>query len=218
MVHTGIDVFDGLLSNFTPQTERQIEEWEARQRVNELRQFHENSGMDKAFYLAKVSDLEGETSRRVEAFIKHYEEGMGLFLVVLGGVGTGKTHIACSVMNELQSGTYLDMPELHLKLNTADRYNATETREQLMHRLSKCKLLVLDEVGRMPNRKEQEQETLFYLMNKRYANGRATIIVSNMSLKEFNEFAGQAIIDRMKGRSIFLELTGESRRGKNGNR
>lgn len=218
MVHTGIDVFDSLLASFTPKTDSQIEEWEDRQRRNELRAFHENSGMDSAFHLAKVSDLEGETKRRVEAFIKHYEEGMGLFLVILGGVGTGKTHMACSVMNELQNGTYLDMPELHLKLNTADRYGSTESREQLMHRLAKCKLLVLDEVGRMPNRKEQEQETLFYLMNRRYANGRATIIVSNMSLKEFSDFAGQAIIDRMKGKAIFIELAGESRRGNHGNK
>ena len=218
MVHTGVDVFDKLLDNFHPATDRQVEEWEDRQREIHTRAFHDNSGMDKDFYHARVSDLEGDTRARAEAFINHYREGMGLFLVILGGVGTGKTHMACSVMNELQNGTYLDMPELHLKLNTADRYNSTESREQLMHRLSKCKLLVLDEVGRMPNRKEQEQETLFYLMNRRYANSRATIIVSNMSLKEFSDFAGQAIIDRMKGKAIFIELAGESRRGNHGNK
>jgi DNA replication protein DnaC len=144
--------------------------------------------------------------------VQRVNNGDAPFLINIGKVRTGKTYSAAAVMNALGFGTYLDMPELELKLSTADRYNAKETREDLMHRLARCRLLVLDEIGRFPHKKQQEQEVLFYLINTRYQNRRPTILCSNLNGEEFAQHLGEALIDRIASRRVRIDLNGQSLR------
>ena len=193
----------------------EVEEYERKERLERIKTFHKNCGLDSEFYGA-VIDYEkysDETKNNLHAFCENVREGKGGFLILNGSVGTGKTSAAAAVMNELLMGTYLDMLELELKLNTADRYNTySMNREQYMHSLASCNLLVLDEVGRFPERKMFEQPILFYLLNRRYQNRRPTVICTNMSSKEFADFMGQAIIDRIRSNRIRVELNGKSLR------
>ena len=195
--------------------EKRVDEYERRERLERINTFHKHCGLDSEFYGA-VIDYEkysNETKNSLRAFCKNVREGKGGFLILNGSVGTGKTSAAAAVMNELLMGTYLDMLELELKLNTADRYNTSSmNREQYMHSLASCRLLVLDEVGRFPERKMFEQPILFYLLNRRYQNKRPTVICTNMSSKEFADFMGQAIIDRIRSNRIRIELNGKSLR------
>ena len=64
----------------------------------------------------------------------------------------------------------------------------------------------------LPYRKQEEQPILFYLMNKRFQNKRPTIICTNMTSKEFADFVGQALIDRIRSNRIRIELNGSSLR------
>lgn len=192
----------------------EIEAYEKRQEEERRNAFHNNCGLDSDFYGASI-DFEKYSAKTIQSlkqFIENVKNRKGGFLIINGTVGTGKTSAAAAVMNELLMGTYLDMPELELKLNTADRFNSTENREQLLHRLVRCELLVLDEVGRFPEKKQQEQSVLFYLMNRRYQNKRPTIVCTNMSSKEFADFMGQALIDRIRSNRIRIELNGSSLR------
>lgn len=195
--------------------EKRVDEYSRRERLERINTFHKQCGLDSEFYGA-VIDYEkysNETKNSLRAFCKNVREGKGGFLILNGSVGTGKTSAAAAVMNELLMGTYLDMLELELKLNTADRYNTSSmNREQYMHSLASCSLLVLDEVGRFPERKMFEQPILFYLLNRRYQNKRPTVICTNMSSKEFADFMGQAIIDRIRSNRIRIELNGKSLR------
>lgn len=195
--------------------DKRLDEYERRERLERIKTFHEHCGLDSEFYGA-VIDYEkysSETKNSLRDFCKNVREGKGGFLILNGSVGTGKTSAAAAVMNELLMGTYLDMLELELKLNTADRYNTSSmNREQYMHSLASCRLLVLDEVGRFPERKMFEQPILFYLLNRRYQNKRPTVICTNMSSKEFADFMGQAIIDRIRSNRIRIELNGKSLR------
>ena len=195
--------------------EKRVDEYSRRERLERINTFHKQCGLDSEFYGA-VIDYEkdsNETKNSLRAFCKNVREGKGGFLILNGSVGTGKTSAAAAVMNELLMGTYLDMLELELKLNTADRYNTSSmNREQYMHSRASCSLLVLDEVGRFPERKMFEQPILFYLLNRRYQNKRPTVICTNMSSKEFADFMGQAIIDRIRSNRIRIELNGKSLR------
>lgn len=212
-------MIQGIMGNVRVCSDEEIEEWERRQREDKIRAFKESSGMDSQYYGAILdsevykTQYEGETVDNLRRFCSEVMAGKGLFLILLGSVGTGKTYSACAVMNELNYGTYLDMPELNLKLHTADRFGAKENREQLLHRLATCKMLVLDEIGRFAGNQGQEQEILFYLLNKRYANNRPTVICSNLGVKEFSSYIGQALTDRLKGRNIKIVLEGKSLRG-----
>lgn len=177
--------------------------------------FQETCGIDKAFYGATIESpiFTEEMKKQLLGYIDSIKNGNGQFMILLGKVGTGKTYTAISIMNALGYGTYLDMPEMELKLNTADRFGSQETREALMHKWATCKLLVLDEIGRFAHKKEKEQEILFYLINKRYQNNRPTILCSNLEGAEFSQYVGEAVIDRIRSRRVRIDLNGESKRG-----
>lgn len=204
------------LSNIRVRDKAEIEEWERREREDRIRVFHENCGLDSEFFGARI-EYEKYTDAmksQLYEFVENVRSKKGGFLVLNGAVGTGKTSAAAAVMNELLMGTYLDMLELDLKLNTADRYtnHSGMNREQYMHSLASCRLLVLDEIGRFPERRSVEQPILFYLLNRRYQNRRPTVICTNMSSKEFADFMGQALIDRIRSNRIRIELNGKSLR------
>ena len=200
-------IMNNLLQNASVDDEA-ADRWESEQRQRAFGEWQKNSGMETSYFGAMLERVNPAAAGKVDAFIQNVQNGS--CLVLLGGVGTGKTYTACAVMNRLERGVYIDMPELRLKLSTADRYGSHESRESLLHRLAETNLLVLDEVGRFGN--AQEQEVLFYLIDKRYANGRATVIISNLSKKEFADYAGQAVIDRIRSQCTFIEFAGQSLR------
>ena len=158
------------LDNIQIRSDQEISAYEERLRIESIKKFHSNCGLDSDFFGAKI-DYEKyslETIESLKNFVQNVRDKKGGFLIINGTVGTGKTSAAAAVMNELVMGTYFDMLELDLKLNSADRYNSQESREQFMHRLARCELLVLDEIGRFPDRKNFEQPILFYLLNRRF--------------------------------------------------
>lgn len=202
------------LDNIQIRSDQEISAYEERLRIESIKKFHSNCGLDSDFFGAKI-DYEKyslETIESLKNFVQNVRDKKGGFLIINGTVGTGKTSAAAAVMNELVMGTYFDMLELDLKLNSADRYNSQENREQLMHRLARCELLVLDEIGRFPDRKNFEQPILFYLLNRRFQNKRPTIVCTNMSSSEFANFMGQALMDRIRSNRIRIELNGKSLR------
>lgn len=209
--------FDSFLPSFTMfRTQEEIDTWEKERQDKEWKERQEQCGMDRDYFNAKISSnlYTPEQQNVLLDFCESVRNDKGNFLIILGDVGRGKTYSACAVINELRFGTYLDMPELSLKVNTADRFNSQTNREQLLHDLVKKKLLVLDEIGRYEHRKNEEQDILFYILNKRYANSRPTILCSNLEKKAFADYIGTALTDRLKGRNIQFILNGESKRGK----
>jgi DNA replication protein DnaC len=195
-------------------SDEEIAAREAERRAREHKEWQARCGLDADYFSATIESpkFAPDTKAKLHDFIQKVKDGEAPFLINIGKVGTGKTYAAAAVMNALGFGTFLDMPELDLRLNTADRYGARETREDVMHQLAKCSLLVLDEIGRFPHRKQQEQEVLFYLINKRYQNRRPTIICSNLTGEEFAQHLGEALIDRIKSRRIRIDLNGQSLR------
>lgn len=195
------------------QSDKEVREYEERERLLKFKEWQGNSGLDADFYGATIETARPEIKDQLLQFVDSTNNGEGKILVLIGSVGTGKTYSAAAVMNALGFGTYLDIPELELKLSTADRYGSTETREALMHKLARCRLLVLDEIGRFPHKRQQEQDVLFYLINKRYQNHRPTILCSNLNGEEFAQHLGEALIDRIKSRRVRIDLNGQSLRG-----
>ena len=203
-----------IIGKMPVRSQEEIDEYNRMEMKEKINNFHKNCGLDSDFFGATI-DYEKyslEVKKLLKQFVEKVKNGEGGFLIINGNVGTGKTSAAAAVMNELLMGTYLDMPELELKLNTADRYNSDENREQFLHKLSRCELLVLDEIGRFPERRQIEQPVLFYLLNRRFQNKRPTIVITNMSAKELADFLGQALIDRIRSNRIRIELNGKSLR------
>ena len=110
-----------------------------------------------------------------------YDSGTSINFI--GGLGTGKTSLACVILKNAivkdYSAHYTDMKTIANKLS----FSASEFSEY-MNRLMSVDFLVIDEVdGRWVLQSEKSERffgsTMEFLLRNRYQNGLPTIICSN---------------------------------------
>ena len=144
------------------------------------------------------------------AFVRAGAEGPDLF--VCGPVGTGKTRLACTVVNEAwksgeRSVAFARVPMLLYRLQphgtgaeTADEFN----------RLTAAKLLVLDDLGAERDAAtDYTRRTLLMLYEARHDAGRRTIWTSNKTPGEVGAFMGDdRLSSRIAGRCRVVGLAG----------
>lgn len=152
----------------------------------------------------------------VDRFGENFREGR--CLVLFGQVGTGKTHLACAMLNDVvmryqSSVRYLTM--LKAIRTVKDTYDkaATQTEEQAIAALVKPDLLVLDEVG-VQHGSETERMIAFEIINARYEAMKPTVLITNLDLAGLTECLGDRALDRLKENGGKLVMfTGNSKRG-----
>lgn len=142
--------------------------------------------------LAKVRDY-------VERFAEYRERGSGL--VLAGKPGTGKTHLAAAAMLELLAPTlwvqYVTCMGLIRMVRETWGKDGERSESDVIHLLGeKIDLLVLDEVG-VQYGTESEQHILFEVLDRRYAEMRPTILITNQDKANFKTLIGERIADRL---------------------
>jgi len=117
---------------------------------------------------------------------RHYAQKLEGWLLLQGGYGCGKTHLAAAVANFAVSmgvpTLFLTVPDLLDTLRFSFDSEDT-TFEQRFDEIRSAKLLVLDDFGTQ-NATGWAQEKLFQIINYRYINKLATVITTNLSLDE----------------------------------
>lgn len=108
------------------------------------------------------------------------------WLLIEGGYGCGKTHLAAAIANYAVSmgmpTLFITVPDLLDTLRFA--YNDPETTfEARFEEVRNAALLVLDDFGTQ-NATSWAQEKLFQIMNYRYINSLPTVITTNLMLDE----------------------------------
>lgn len=155
----------------------------------------------------------------VNNFSKHRREGRCMLL--LGKVGTGKTHLAIAAANHLINecmvkAIYRTVGTLIGEIRSTFNERSGESEAHILREVIGADLLVLDEVG-ATKQSEFELATLFSIINGRYEQCRPTIIVSNLSPSELNDALGARCVDRIRENScIGVAFEWESQRGKEG--
>ncbi len=108
------------------------------------------------------------------------------WLLLLGGYGCGKSHLAAAIANEVISlgvpTLFLTVPDLLDWLRYS--YDAPDTTfEQRFEEIRNIPLLVLDDLGTQ-NATSWAQEKLFQILNHRYLHRLPLVVTSNQDLAE----------------------------------
>lgn len=160
-----------------------------------------HANIAKRFEGSLLTDFDAPTQKITNEFLK--AEGWRN-MIVLGNVGTGKTHLAAAIAKEFSKEanaiytTALAMSERVMKDKSAEFFN-------------KHRLLIIDEVTRTYETKAEENR-FFDIINYRYENLLPVVIVGNTDLKGVITALGPAVADRMKENISMLTLTGKSKR------
>jgi len=137
-------------------------------------------------------------------------------LILLGAVGSGKTHLATALgIEACMRGKPVRFFRTADLVNTLlDKYKAG-TLNRYMKGLKKCELLILDEVGFVPFHRDGS-ELLFNVISECYEQ-KSIILTSNLEFGQWNTIFGDnrltaALIDRLVHHAHILAFTGESYR------
>jgi DNA replication protein DnaC len=164
---------------------------------------------------------------QVCALAREYSEGfdrhrsVGRCLVFMGGVGTGKTHLCCSILQCLANHEFPARPgycisvgyhvlyssasELIRKLRATWRNDSRITEEQAIGELTTPHLLAIDEVG-VGFGTEGERAQLSELIDARYRLSKPTLVITNLGREGLAEYIGGRSVDRLKDKGGIVAL------------
>jgi DNA replication protein DnaC len=158
-------------------------------------------------------ELEKATIRQL-ATCRWIEEHQNV--VITGATGVGKTYVACALAQQAcRKGfraIYLRATRLNEELTLA---HADGTYANLLARLARIDVLVIDDWGLAPP-KDQERRDLLEIVEDRYG-ARSTIITSQVPPTKWHDHIGDptvadAVCDRLLHNAHRLVLKGPSRR------
>ncbi len=116
-------------------------------------------------------------------FAHEYDPRDGMGLLIIGKIGTGKTHLAVGIIKELilNKGIaclFCDYRELLKEIQNSYNTTVQTTELDVLRPVFETEVLVLDELGAVKPT-EWVWDTVSLILNTRYNNNRTTIITTN---------------------------------------
>jgi DNA replication protein DnaC len=141
----------------------------------------------------------------------------GTSIVMTGGPGTGKTHLACATANaviasDLAVVRFITVSEMMRRIKETYRKDSPQTESSVVEGFIWPDLLIVDEIGVQVG-SDHEKLLLFDVLNGRYQNLRPTILLSNLSADELEAYLGHRVMDRYRECGTVLAFDWQSHRG-----
>ena len=188
--------------------------------------------LNKRFKACSLDNFKCE-SREQQEMINYFknclEKGFNENVILIGGVGLGKTHIAYSLINSLEKIKKSEYSKASFEYYTNEKAELTtikgiidairacwhkdadEIDRNTVKRVKSIGLLIVDEVG-VQYGTDSERLELFDIFNYRYNEMLPTMILSNLNREQIDRTLGQRISDRLFGGAKIFELKGQSKR------
>lgn len=165
-----------------------------------------------------------ELKHHLKICVEFAHNPQGRKLVMLGNNGTGKNHLAASIL-KITGGVIHVVSEINDMLRqTYSRRGGTQEYE-IKQQLCKTEMLIIDEIGRTKGG-QWEENWMSYVINKRHENCMPIVFISNKHLKEdcsfgiggcsdcLQNWVGNDILSRIIEDGLIMEFTGDDYRQK----
>lgn len=200
--------------------ERQEEE---RRRFREECERRRRDGITDPSYLTQTFDQDDGRNQKISdvclKYVEHWSEmkADNIGILFYGGVGTGKSFLACCIANALiDKCVRVSVTNFPRILNKLQGFG--EDKQAFLDKLDRYDLLVIDDLG-VERDTSYSVEQVYNIIDARSRSGKPLIITTNLSLADLQnpQSLGYArIYDRiLEMCPIKLKLVGESRRTAN---
>jgi len=172
--------------------------------------------LEKTMQCFDLKRLPFKATQQVRTLIEGEFIGRKENLLIFGNPGSGKTHLACGIGQELirqDKRVYFTTCALLLQ----DLLSAKKDLrlKRILNTLAKYDALIIDDIGYV-QQDQKEMEVLFTLLAERYERG-SVVITSNLPFSKWNNvfkdpMMTAAAVDRIVHHSVILELNIESYR------
>jgi DNA replication protein DnaC len=163
-----------------------------------------------------------ELKHHLEICIEFAHNPQGRKLVMLGNNGTGKNHLAASIL-KITGGVVYKIFKIELLMKSSYSKRGSQ-EDDLIKQLCTTEMLVIDEIGRTKGGR-WEENWLSYVIDERHQNFMPLILISNKHLKEdcptgegcpdcLQNWVGNDVLSRIIEDGLIMEFTGEDYRQK----
>jgi len=182
----------------------------ARRKATALNELLIGSGITPRFAECTLDNYRTSTADMASALIvcqayadqfeENYRAGRGLLLT--GNVGTGKTHLASGIVQQVirKFGAVVlivSAAEIIRIAKGAMVRGAEYTERDVINELAGLDLLVIDEIGAQKG-SEYELGLLHEVIDRRYQLVRPTVVASNLPASTLGQFIGDRALDRLR--------------------
>ncbi len=157
----------------------------------------------------KLTKKERESLRRAVERARAFAEEPQGWLVLIGDTGTGKTHLAAAIANEIARRSapplFVFVPDLLDHLRAAFRPESTVPYDERFEQLRRAPVLILDDLGRQTTT-PWAREKLNQLLNYRYVRRLPTVITTTLDLADMDPWMRTRLLDTTLCTHILLRV------------